>query len=151
MFSRLSFLVPSPQHCSPLAQGRSRQAALQNMPLTPETLWDRREGGKQLHADRQALLAACTHPKPTYLNAMMLPGQKSLNTTSCVPPLPLEVSWHICDCEMGMCVRMSNMCDCKPLMAAGCFWNGGASGVHCTNLASRMTSCTSPGMVRGGT
>ena len=86
-----------------------------------------------------------------HLNAMMLPGQKSLNTTSCKHQLPLGARWHILDCESEMCVCISSTWDCKPFMTEGCFWNGGVLGVCCTNLASRITSFTNPGIVSGGT
>ena len=104
--------------------------------------WHRgREGG----CDQQLFYPLPSSKKSTtsegsHLKAMMLPGQKSSNVTSCVPLLPVEAKWHITDCESGICVCISSTWDCSPFTADTCFWKDGASGVHCTSLASRITS-----------
>ncbi len=80
-----------------------------------------------------------------HLNAIILPGENSVKTTSCVLPWPPPVlsvqNWESSSC---MWVLMSSTWESSPLMEVPSFLNLGESGERLTSLASSTTSLTIP-------
>ena len=96
-----------------------------------------------------------TNNQPTphpHLNAMILPGGNSVNTTSCVFPLsPLVLRLQNWDSSSCICVLMSRTWDSSPLIVAGSLSNVSVSGERFTSLASSTTSLTRPAQEEVGT